>query len=181
MNTTAAAATAGVSIPTIRTWCRRGVVAAVKTAGRWIIDTASLAHRITIGQLKRKATMSLDLNATYTHTYAGTTEPTVITPVIKTRIRGGATITTVRNLAPLLADRIHAITDEAQRLHTLEALRTASINISDQADETSAEGTDGLITWRDNGRLATGYQGTSGLPVETVLDLAEALRAHLAK
>lgn len=55
MNTTEAAATAKVTVATIRTWCRRGVIAATKTAGRWIIDTASLAHRVTIGQLKRPA------------------------------------------------------------------------------------------------------------------------------
>lgn len=49
MNTTTAAAQANVTVATIRTWCRRGVIAAVKQAGRWIIDTASLAHRIEIG------------------------------------------------------------------------------------------------------------------------------------
>ncbi len=52
MNTTAAAIEAHVSVDTIRTWCRRGVVAAVKQAGRWIIDSASLAHRIALGALK---------------------------------------------------------------------------------------------------------------------------------
>ncbi|PBC72310.1 MULTISPECIES: hypothetical protein [unclassified Streptomyces] len=55
MNTTAAALEAHVTVATIRTWCRKGVVAATKQAGRWIIDTASLAHRITIGALKRPA------------------------------------------------------------------------------------------------------------------------------
>ena len=50
MNTTAAALEARVTVATIRTWCRRGAVAAIKAAGRWIIDTASLAHRIAIGQ-----------------------------------------------------------------------------------------------------------------------------------
>jgi hypothetical protein len=49
MNTTTAAAQANVTVATIRTWCRRGVIAAVKTAGRWIIDAASLAARIAIG------------------------------------------------------------------------------------------------------------------------------------
>lgn len=53
MNTTAAAAQANVTIDTIRTWCRRGVVAAIKQAGRWVIDTASLAARIAIGKMKR--------------------------------------------------------------------------------------------------------------------------------
>ncbi|MFD1309824.1 helix-turn-helix domain-containing protein, partial [Streptomyces kaempferi] len=49
MNTTAAALQAQVSVPTIRTWCRNGVIAAAKQAGRWIIDAASLAARIAIG------------------------------------------------------------------------------------------------------------------------------------
>lgn len=53
MNTTTAAAQAGVTTPTIRTWCRTGVVTAVKRAGRWVIDTASLAHRITIGAWRK--------------------------------------------------------------------------------------------------------------------------------
>lgn len=52
MNTTTAAAQANVTTATIRTWCRKGAVAAIKQAGRWIIDTASLAHRITIGAMK---------------------------------------------------------------------------------------------------------------------------------
>ncbi|MFE3657297.1 hypothetical protein [Streptomyces sp. NPDC059165] len=55
MNTTAAAIEAHVTVATIRTWCRNGVIAAVKQAGRWIIDTASLAHRIAIGAMKRPA------------------------------------------------------------------------------------------------------------------------------
>jgi hypothetical protein len=57
MNTTAAATKAHVTAATIRTWCRIGAVTAVKQAGRWIIDTASLAHRIAIGAMRtRKAT-----------------------------------------------------------------------------------------------------------------------------
>ncbi|WP_330479946.1 helix-turn-helix domain-containing protein (plasmid) [Streptomyces platensis] len=55
MNTTTAATEANVTVATIRTWCRNGVIAATKQAGRWIIDTASLARRITIGALKRPA------------------------------------------------------------------------------------------------------------------------------
>ncbi|MFI5687928.1 hypothetical protein [Streptomyces sp. NPDC051636] len=54
ITTTTAATQASVTVATIRTWCRLGAVAAVKQAGRWIIDTASLAHRITIGQLKTR-------------------------------------------------------------------------------------------------------------------------------
>ncbi|GHG15265.1 helix-turn-helix domain-containing protein [Streptomyces filamentosus] len=52
MNTTAAATEARVTTATIRIWCRRGVIAATKHAGRWIIDTASLARRIAIGAMK---------------------------------------------------------------------------------------------------------------------------------
>ncbi|MFE1925783.1 hypothetical protein ACFW91_24830 [Streptomyces asoensis] len=57
MTTTAAAAIqANVTVATIRTWCRVGAVAAVKTAGRWIINTASLAHRIAIGTRRKLVT-----------------------------------------------------------------------------------------------------------------------------
>jgi hypothetical protein len=55
MDTTAAALEARVTVATVRTWCRLGAVAAVKEAGRWIIDTASLAARIAIGKMKRPA------------------------------------------------------------------------------------------------------------------------------
>jgi hypothetical protein len=54
MNTTTAAIQANVTADTIRTWCRIGAIAAVKQAGRWIIDTASLAARIAIGAMKRR-------------------------------------------------------------------------------------------------------------------------------
>ena len=50
MNTTAAAAQAHVTPATIRTWCRKGVIAAIKSAGRWIIEAASLTRRITLGK-----------------------------------------------------------------------------------------------------------------------------------
>jgi hypothetical protein len=50
---TAAANQAGVSVATIRTWCRRNVVEAFKQAGRWVIDTASLAHRIALGKRRQ--------------------------------------------------------------------------------------------------------------------------------
>lgn len=55
MNTTTAAATANVTAATIRDWARRGVIAATKVAGRWVIDTASLVRRIAIGTMKRPA------------------------------------------------------------------------------------------------------------------------------
>ncbi|WP_371793056.1 helix-turn-helix domain-containing protein [Streptomyces sp. NBC_01471] len=55
MNTTAAADTAKVTVATIRDWARRGVIEATKTAGRWVIGSASLARRIAIGAMKRPA------------------------------------------------------------------------------------------------------------------------------
>lgn len=50
MNTTTAAAKAHVTVATIRTWCRRNVIAAVKTARGWVIDETSLLHRINLGR-----------------------------------------------------------------------------------------------------------------------------------
>lgn len=55
MDTTTAATKANVTTDTIRTWCRYGAVAAVKQAGRWVIDAASLAARIRLGQRMRRA------------------------------------------------------------------------------------------------------------------------------
>lgn len=54
MNTTTAATQAGVTVATIRTWCRTGVIAAAKRAGKWVIDTTSLAYRINLPALLRK-------------------------------------------------------------------------------------------------------------------------------
>lgn len=48
MDTTTAAAQARVTVATIRRWCRIGAVAAAKVAGRWAIEAASLAHRISL-------------------------------------------------------------------------------------------------------------------------------------
>jgi hypothetical protein len=59
MNTTAAAIQAKVTVATIRTWCRRGVIAAAKVAGKWVIDTASLARRIEIGARKTRKAKTL--------------------------------------------------------------------------------------------------------------------------
>ena len=55
MDTAAAAQQAGVTVATIRTWCRRNAIAAVKKAGRWIINAASLTYRIS---LSRKPTVT---------------------------------------------------------------------------------------------------------------------------
>jgi hypothetical protein len=66
MNTTtakAAAQAAGVAVATIRAWCRTGVVAATKQAGRWIIDTASLTYRIALPALLRPVRKAVQLTA----------------------------------------------------------------------------------------------------------------------
>lgn len=55
LDTAAAAEQARVSVATIRTWCRRGVITATKEAGRWIIDADSLAARIANGKMQRPA------------------------------------------------------------------------------------------------------------------------------
>jgi len=179
MNTTAAAIQAQVSMPTIRTWCRRGAVAAVKQAGRWVIDTASLAARIAIGAMRaRKQATVPDLSATYTFTHAGATEPTTVTPVVKRRTTtyGGNTIS-IRGLIPLFADRFDAITDEGDRIHALTVFTSARIVISDQYD---ADGDDDTQA-SDGGQLRTTYRGgAAGITVADVLDLAAQLRAQLA-
>jgi hypothetical protein len=56
MNTAAAATTAGVTVPTVRLWARTGVIAAIKQAGRWVIDESSLRYRIALATLKTRTT-----------------------------------------------------------------------------------------------------------------------------
>lgn len=176
MNTTAAALQAHVTTATIRTWARRGVVAATKRAGRWIVNAASLTRRIAIGAMRaRKAATVIDLNATYTYTRVGDTEPITIAPIIKTRTtREGLTLTTIRRLAPLLANKIDAIADEEARNHALTVLAGATLAISDQPRPHDD------VTDRDEGRISTSYFGTRDLPVSVVLDLGEQIRAALA-
>jgi hypothetical protein len=62
MDTSTAAQQAKVTTATIRTWCRIGAVAASKVSGRWIIDAASLAHRIALGvrRTARKVVYSIE-------------------------------------------------------------------------------------------------------------------------
>lgn len=66
--TTAAATQAGVTVDTIRTWCRRNVIAAVKQAGRWVIDAASLAHRIAIGAMRARKAKPMTATGTIVQT-----------------------------------------------------------------------------------------------------------------
>lgn len=178
---TAAATQAHVTVATIRTWCRRGVVAAVKAAGRWVIDTASLAHRIAIGamRVRKQATPVLDLNATYTITLIADQGPVTITPNVKHRTvrRTGQDITTITGIVPLLADRINTITDPGDRAHAVTVLQSASIVISDTYD-TAWDREAGA---RDGGQLRTTYRGgAAGITVDDVLDLGEQLRAQLS-
>lgn len=56
MGTASAALQANVTAATVRTWARRGVVAAEKVGRLWAIDTESLARRIAIAAMRtRKA------------------------------------------------------------------------------------------------------------------------------
>ncbi|MEU9436620.1 hypothetical protein [Streptomyces sp. NPDC048252] len=162
MNTTAAAIQANVTTDTMRTWCRRGVIAAVKQAGRWIIDTASLAHRIAIGAMCTRKQPSMDLSAA----------------TIKTRTRGtGETITRVTGLHHLLADRLTQIEDTGNRAHATTILERAAIIIGDTPDT----GWDGEPNARHAGQVRTTYRGeVPQVTVSDVLDLADQIRAQLA-
>lgn len=175
MDTTAAATQAGVTVATIRTWCRRGVVAAAKVAGRWVIKAASLARRIALG---RKPAM-IDLDASYTWTtWTGTrSEEITITPKVSDRTTVRGRIVSIKGLAPLLADHINAITDDGDRGHTLTVLSGATIALRDQEPDGFAAGV--TIHTRMGGRVATTYTGTPDLPVDVVLDLGERLHAQL--
>ncbi|MFD5491567.1 helix-turn-helix domain-containing protein [Streptomyces sp. NPDC127091] len=165
MNTTAAATEAQVSVDTIRTWCRRGVVAAAKVAGRWVIDSVSLAARIAIGAMKRPArqeTPMLDLTAV----------------TIKTRTKPtGETLTKVTGYSALLADKLAHHTDAGDRIHAANALDQTVIILSDTPD-TDWDGEPGA---RHAGTVRTSYRGgAAGITVDDVLDLAEQLRTQLS-
>lgn len=164
MNTTAAATEAHVTVATIRTWCRHGVIAAVKMAGRWVIDTASLARRIAIGAMRtRKATPVIDL--------------TNVTVKRRTVRRTGANTIVISSLAPLFADRFNAITDDGDRAHALNVFASAIIVISDQADGDWADDPQA----REDGRLRTSYRGDiPGIAIADVLDVAAQIRTQEA-
>lgn len=163
MNTAAAATQANVTVATIRTWCRKGAVAAIKQAGRWIINTASLAHRIAIDARRaRKQAPVVDLSNAF----------------IKARTRPtGETITRVTNLSALLADNLDQIPDTGNRAHAATILDRACIIISDTPDTDWDEepGT------RNAGLVRTTYRGEiPQVAIDNVLDLAEQIRAQLA-
>ncbi|MWA08801.1 helix-turn-helix domain-containing protein [Streptomyces sp. BA2] len=178
MDTAAAATQAHVTPATIRTWCRHNVIAAIKTAGRWIIDTASLAARIAIGAMRarKQAPMALDLTATYTADLPGG-GPVTITPTIKRRTRNGENLISVTGIVPLLAEKIDTITDLGDRLHAVTVLQRATIVITDLADTDW----DDAPQARDSGQLRTTYSGDiPQVTIADVLDLAAQLRTQLA-
>jgi hypothetical protein len=98
MNTTAAALQAHVTAATIRAWARRGVIAATKTAGRWIIDTASLAHRIAIAAMRTRKAAPVTDQPTYLLTddkdhYLGTVAVSGPAAALKAAYESGSPIT----------------------------------------------------------------------------------------
>ncbi|MFE2563094.1 helix-turn-helix domain-containing protein [Streptomyces mirabilis] len=181
MNTTAAALQAHVTTATIRTWCRTGVIAAAKVAGRWIIDTASLAARIAIGAMRtrKQATQMIDLTATYTITLIADQGPITITPTVKRRTTPHAgNIIRISGIVPLLADRIDTITDFGDRAHAVTVLQNASIVITD----TYNAAWDREAGARDGGQLRTTYRGEiPQVSIDDILDLAAQLRTQLTQ
>ncbi|MET8377998.1 hypothetical protein [Streptomyces microflavus] len=77
MDATTAATKSKVTVATIRTWCRTGVITAVKTAGRWDIDHKSLrAHRRRLLAI-RNARQARAANRVHTSLAAQLTLPTL--------------------------------------------------------------------------------------------------------
>lgn len=62
--TTAAAQIANVTVDTIRTWCRMGVIKATKQKRQWVIDATSLMRRIALGHEVAAARTSRPKKAT---------------------------------------------------------------------------------------------------------------------
>ncbi|MFD9721082.1 hypothetical protein [Streptomyces sp. NPDC059076] len=95
---TAAAVEAGVTVATVRAWCRRGVIAAQKAGGRWAIEAASLTRRIAIGAMRatRKevpvatAPIQLTSQTSRVHGHVGAVGPA---DVLKTAFETGTQIT----------------------------------------------------------------------------------------
>jgi hypothetical protein len=152
-------------------------------------EVRTLARELAVGgqalaeyrAIAAPSTPAIDLDATYTVTYPGDTEPTVIIPTVRTKTRpDGVVLTIIKGLTPLFAKRVDAIADEGNRMHTLTILGGAMICIRDTPEDDAPEnGSMAGSYWRDRGTLATTYYGTRDLPVSAVLDLAEQLRAQL--
>lgn len=97
MNTTtttaAAAVQANVTVTTVRAWCRSGVIAAVKAAGRWAIDTASLAHRIAIGAMRTRKANPVFLLTDDIDDYRGTVAVTGPAKELRAAFETGSPVT----------------------------------------------------------------------------------------
>ncbi|MUN41385.1 hypothetical protein [Actinomadura litoris] len=117
----------------------------------------------------------IDLDTSYTWTEADGHQTTV-TPKVTDRTGAKGRVVSVRGLAPLLADRIDAITDPGERGHTLTVLSGAVIALRAEPKEFPG----GVPTHtRMDGKVATTYVGTPALPADVVLDLAEQLHTQL--
>lgn len=188
MNTTTAATTAGVTIATIRTWCRIGAIAAVKRAGRWIIDVASLTRRIAIGAMRRRtrqeATTVTDWNTrlatprTVPATdHDGRPTQITVTPTVRDRERNGQRRISVTVL-PLLADQLATI-DPQYRAFAADMLRGVKVELRENPDPRySGDAMRHIAAHRREGRVRTTYNGDAILPIDTVLDLGEQLWDH---
>ncbi|MEU6925532.1 hypothetical protein [Streptomyces sp. NPDC046631] len=178
VTTAAAAAQADVTTATIRIWCRRGVVAAVKKAGRWAVSTVSLARRIAIGAMRHRRMTGgapvIDLSTTMTYTIPeGPTKGARRTLKIRRRTQAdGTESVSLRALLPLFAEHIAEADDPIDRFNARDALDGATIVYS----ETPSESFTPLISTRDNGRIRTTYRGSRALSVDEVLDFAEQIR-----
>ncbi|GCD99095.1 hypothetical protein [Embleya hyalina] len=91
----------------------------------------------------------------------------------------GTTTVTVEGPTRLLMDRIAAIVDPAVRDRVQHELSKAVVVIVDSSQDV-VDGTDGVVTHGDRGRLVTDYPGVEELPVEVVMDLAVELRTAFA-
>lgn len=63
MDTTTAATKASVTVATIRTWCRRNVVSAVKAGGKWDIDETTLNRRIALSRPRTIAAVDVEFRS----------------------------------------------------------------------------------------------------------------------
>lgn len=174
MNTAAAAQQAGVTVATIRTWCRRGVIAAAKTAGRWVIATASLLRRIEIGARMVKPEPTIDLeNASYTYTEEFGQVQTV-TPKVRDRVRNGLRLISIGGLAALVPDALAKV-DEALRPHIAWELGATRIVLCETPRPFVR--LPGTISCRDGRIMISGLPNC--IPTDVLVELGERLHDQL--
>ena len=117
MDTTTAARQAGVTVATIRAWCRIGAVAATKRNGRWTITPASLTRRIEIGE-KRMPRYTISetnrerLGRTFTSYAVTRTDGTPAGPLKGQDRRIRDMVFSSREHAELVRDFLNATPDE---------------------------------------------------------------------